>query len=191
MLTVVLLTITSILTFVSVWPYMYDIVRGRTKPRIVSWLNWSLLTGIAAFASLSAHEYTSAVVTGASSLETIGVAILAIRCGDKKIERLDVLCQIGAVVGLVLWFAFDSPLIALYATLIIDFTVALPTYRHCWYRPWEETPSAYYLCATGFFLAIFTVHNHTLAGYAFPVYLFLANSIMTSVLYLSPHRRKS
>lgn len=46
----------GLLATFSTVPYIIDIIRRRTKPNIVSWFTWTLLTGIALAASIAAHE---------------------------------------------------------------------------------------------------------------------------------------
>ena len=59
------LVLATVLTLISVLPYLRDIVKRVTKPNIVSWITWTLLTGIATAAEIAAHEYTAAIFTSA------------------------------------------------------------------------------------------------------------------------------
>ena len=49
----VLIILSSVLTGVAALPYLRDVLQGKTKPRVVTWLVWTVLSGIAAAASFS------------------------------------------------------------------------------------------------------------------------------------------
>ena len=79
-----LLVAASIITVASVIPYLRDILRGTTRPNIVPWLTWTILTAIAAIAEIAAHEYTTAIFTTLSVAETGLVVILGLKYGYAK-----------------------------------------------------------------------------------------------------------
>ncbi len=134
-MTTLLIIASSILTVGSVLPYIMDIIRGKTKPRVVSWFTWTLLTGVAFAAAFADKEYPTAILLFFASLATLLVVILGWKHGDRKFERLDLLCQLGVVLGLVLWFIFDSPWVAVLAVVAIDLVGAIPTLIHSWVKP--------------------------------------------------------
>src|SRR5258708_7484965 len=113
-------------------PYMVDIVKRKTKPNIVTWFTWTLLTGIATAAAFAAGEPRSAVITLAVSIQTGSIVLLGLKYGIAKMNWFDGLCQLGVLVALVLWLVFKSPLIAITGALIIDFIGLLPTAKHSW-----------------------------------------------------------
>jgi hypothetical protein len=177
------IVISSILAIVNIVPYLRDVVRKKTKPRLVSWFNWSLLTAIASAASFASHQYAAAILALIASLETFSVTVLGFRHGDRRIEPFDLACQAGAIAGLILWGIFNSPAIAIIASLAIDFIVSLPTIKHAWLKPHEETAITYLL---GGFAAVFTLlaaKNHSVAAVALPIYLIFADFLLAFVIY--------
>lgn len=186
-----LLIISGLLQFISIAPYLVDTAKGRSKPRLVSWFNWTLLTGIATAAALSQHQYASAILTGSETITQLCVVLLGFRNGDHSIERLDIICQIGAVCGLVLWIIFNNPLVAIIATVLIDFIVAIPTYVHAWQKPNEETGSTYLLSGLGALAAVFAVTTRTILGYTFPAYLTFSNGFTFALIKLSRNQAKT
>ena len=72
------LVLATVVTIVSVIPYLRDILKGTTKPNLVSWITWTLLTGIATVAEVVAGEYTAAIFTGSAVIETGLVVILGL-----------------------------------------------------------------------------------------------------------------
>ena len=134
-----LIILSAIVTVVAALPYIIEIVRGRTKPRIVSWFTWSVLTGIACAASFADGQVPAGVLLLAGTFETALIVILGFKHGDRKFERLDMYCLAGAATGLVLWLLFNSPAIAVLATITIDLIGAIPTFKHSWEKPVSYT----------------------------------------------------
>lgn len=131
--------IAAVLAAASSIPYIIGIVRGRTKPDIVTWMTWSILTAIASAAAFAAHEPRTAFLTVGATCSTAVIVVLGFKYGTAKFTPLDIFCQIGAIAGLVCWLVFNSPLVGIVVPVCIDFIGALPTLRHSWDKPGEET----------------------------------------------------
>jgi membrane-associated HD superfamily phosphohydrolase len=178
----VFIVISSILLIVNVLPYLRDVYRRKTKPRVVSWLNWSLLTVIACAASFSDHQYASAILALIASLETLSVVILGLKYGDRHITPFDIACQIGAVIGLILWLIFNSPSVAIIASLTIDFIVGLPTLKHAWGKPHEETAITFFMSSLAAVFTLLAVSSNKITAIALPIYLILANLLIFVII---------
>ena len=178
----ILLIAASIITVGSVIPYLRDILRGTTKPNIVSWLTWTILTAIATVAEIAAHEYTTAIFTSSAVVETGLVVALGLKYGYAKYSKFDVICQISALSGLVLWWLFNSPALAVIAAATIDFIGALPTIRHSWILPGEETWPTYAIAGLGGLLAILALTAYNWASLTYAVYIVLINIVLSTIL---------
>lgn len=189
-MTAIILALSAIITVSATIPYLLDAIKGKTKPRVVSWFNWALLTGISAAAALSAHQYPSAVLSLAASVECWGVVAVSLRKGDRSFELFDMFCQIGAIAGLVLWIIFNSPLIAIAASIVIDIVVSAPTVKHIWQKPYEESMNVFMLSAVGASLALLAIHHPKPVGLINPIYLILVNIFMSLLFVLTPYRRR-
>lgn len=166
----------------SVIPYCLDIRRGKTRPNLVSWITWTLLTGVATAAEIAAGEYRAAIFTGSATLATTLVVMLGLRHGYVKYSRFDVICQIGAVAGIIIWQIFDSPLLGVFASIAIDSIGALPTLRHSWIKPFEETWQTYAISVFTASLGIAGIENYNWTNLAYAVYIALACALLTSVI---------
>jgi hypothetical protein len=183
-----LLVLSALVTIAAVVPYIRDILKGKTKPNIVSWITWTLLTGLATAALISAHEYRAAFFTGSAMVETAAVVILGLRYGYVKYTRFDVICQIAAVVGLILWQIFSTPLIAVFAAVTIDLIGALPTFKHSWQKPLEETWVTYAWSGVGAFIALFALESYNWTSLSYPVYIVLVNIFMSATILVARQR---
>lgn len=178
------IVISSFLAVVNIIPYAINVYRKKSKPRIVSWFNWSLLTGIASAASFSDHQYASAILTLFGCLETFSIVVLGLRHGSRKLETFDILCQAGAIAGLILWVIFNSPSIAIIATMSIDLIATMPTLKHSWLKPQEETAITFLLGSLAAVFTLLAAKDHKITAIAFPIYLVVMNFLISAIIYL-------
>lgn len=179
----ILIVLSAVLTVGSAVPYMVEIVRGKTKPRIVSWFTWSVLTAIASVASFADGQYPAGMLLVFATVETLLVVILGLRYGDRSLERFDIVCQVGAAVGIVLWLIFNSPEIAVIATVTIDLVGALPTLKHTWQKPHEETWITFAMAGAGALCTLVVAHNWEVTVIAYPAYIVIMNILITTIIF--------
>jgi hypothetical protein len=177
----------SLLAVAGTVPYVIETIKGKAKPRVVSWFTWALLTGIAAAAAFSDGQLAAGFFALAGTLATGSVVVAGWRYGDRTFTRLDIVCQVSVLVGLVLWLIFNSPALAVWAAIIIDFVGFLPTYKHAWDKPKEETPIFFALvCAGGLLatLAALPVGGWTVTSVAYQLYVALSMASCLAILML-------
>lgn len=177
-----LIVVSSILVIAGTVPYLIDTIRGKTKPNIVSWLTWTVLTGIGAAAAYSSHAYATAALVGSSGIATGAIVIAGARYGIARYTRFDAACQASAVIGLILWYVFNSPAVATIAVVIIDLIAAVPTYRHAYFEPNEETLSTYVIGTVAVILSIIAITEWSVVSSLYPIYLLLSDGLIIAIL---------
>jgi hypothetical protein len=166
-------------------PYLLATVRGSTRPRIVTWLTWSLLTAVAGAASASAGDYPAAAFSLVGTLATALVVAVGLRYGDRSVTRLDAACLALVLAGFVLWIVLDLPGIAVAAACLIDFVGLVPTLVHGWRRPREETPVTFALIAAGgLATAAAAWGTWTVTALAYPLYVAVSMGTCWAVVVL-------
>jgi hypothetical protein len=176
------LLIGAALTLLSVYPYARDVRRGITRPHLVSWSTWTLLTAIATAAQISAGEYIAAIFTASATLQSTVILMLGLRHGSAAYRPFDALCQLGALVGLGGWLLLDSPAFGVVACVATDVIGALPTVKHCWREPTEETWALYAVNGVGGVCAIAALPQYNWISLTYAVYTVLASSILVATL---------
>lgn len=176
------MVLSGALVVVSVIPYLVSVIKRKTKPRIVSWIVWSILTTISSVAALSEGQYKTFILLMISSLATMTIAVFGWELGDKKISRLDVYCFIGALVGLVLWLALDSPALAVLVSIAANLIGSIPTVIHSWKAPKEETWLTFGLGSVGALFTVLIITEWRITAFAFPLYLFLINAALAVII---------
>jgi len=174
-LKIIIIMLSSFLTVVAFIPYIVDILKGVTKPRIISWFLWTILSSIACVAALIEHQYPTAILMLVSAFGTLAICLLGWRFGDKDISRVDIICLSGALFGIALWKLFDSPAIAVIFMIAIDFIAGIPTLFHAWNKPNEETLTTFVLSFAGAILTLLVIENWQITSFAFPLFLVLVN----------------
>lgn len=178
----ILIVVSSVLLVSATVPYLIDVVRGKTKPRVVSWLTWGLLGGITGVASLIDEQYPAGIMGLVSAFGCLLIASLGWKRGNRHFERIDVVCQIAALVGIGLWLIFNSPAVAVVAVIIIDLIGSIPTLAHSWKRPHEETWVTFFLSGLAALITLFAAENFTTTAVANPLYIVLINTVLVGVI---------
>jgi hypothetical protein len=174
-------------------PYILATVRKQTKPRVVSWFTWSLLTAVVAAASFADGHMASAIFALVGTLATGAVVVAGLRYGDRTFSVLDVTCQLTALAGLVLWLTLDSPVIAVWVAIAVDFIGFIPTYKHAWQLPYEETTSTFVIIAGGGILATTSAllaEGPTIAGISYPLYVALSMAACAATIAIRRQKLK-
>lgn len=187
----VLVALSGALALAATIPYLRDIVRGRTKPRLVSWLVWSVLVGISSAAAFATRQLPAGVLSLCDALACGLVVLLGYKHGDRTLGRLDVACPLGACMAVGLWGLLESPAVAAVVIVVTDFLGAIPTFRHSWLRPYEETWLAFALSGLSGAVTLLAANFGVLTAIVYPLYILVANLIIVILLLLlSPHRAR-
>lgn len=176
--------IAGLIGVVSTLPYIRDTLRGKTHPNIVTWFSWSLISAISTVATLAGGATQTAIFTGAFTLCTSFVVIAGLRHGIKHYTPFDVICQILAIVGIIIWRITNDPAAAILINIIANLIATLPTYRHGWLAPREETWQAYAIGALAITVGIISIEKLNFVSLGYPLYIFLSDiSLVWMILY--------
>jgi hypothetical protein len=183
----VALILSALISILCVIPYCRDIIKHKTKPNLVSWITWTLLTGVILAAQISEGEYRAAVFSFGLVIATGSIVVLGLWHGYVKYTVFDVACQMLAVLGLILWQVFDDPLIALYVSIAVDFIGLVPTLRHAWQKPFEETWQTFAIGILAPVFGFIALDTFTQINTTYLVYVFFADLALVSIIL---HRRR-
>lgn len=173
----------------STLPYIIDVVKHKTRPNIITWIIWTALIGIGVAALFTNKDYNAAWLLVGDAIATFAVVVVGIRYGTAELGKFDIVFLIGAIVGLILWLVFNSPLIAIIATIIIDLLGTIPTVRHSYLHPEEET---YITFALGIIATIFTLLSLTIyafSAWVYPVYLLFSDTLLFLTIFYGQRQR--
>lgn len=118
-------------------PYILAVIRG-TAPAARSRGVRAVLAGAMTVSAFIEGAMASAGMTAITFTVCYGNDIgLQRRTGG--INRVDMVCLVGAVLGITSLAIFKSPLIALTVSVAVDIIAFIPTLVHAWTSPYEES----------------------------------------------------
>lgn len=122
-------------------PYIRAILKGETKPAKATWLVWASLDTVALVGMIAegvVNGQILGIIVGAWT-----VALLALKYGTPGWTKLDKFCIVGAVLGIILWQVFSSPLLGMLVSLGVMFLASFPTFLSAWEDPGREDKTAW------------------------------------------------
>ena len=175
--------IAGILSFAAYSLYIFSTLKGKTKPNRSTW--WILtLVGLMIAASYYAGGARDTMWIALSYvLGPAIIAILSLKYGEGKWEKLDKLCLTGALISAVIWYFSQSALLVLIINIVMDFLGLVPTIKKSYLRPAGEDRIAWTLEFVAGALNVFAVEKWIFAIAFYPVYLLIINGIVTLLLY--------
>jgi len=171
-----------------------------TRPNRITWFIWTFVGAITVLSYYESGATHTVWFAAALLLEYFIAFVLSIPYGEgslrserKKLGR-DAICLVGAAAAAYAWWLFDTPEIALFATIAIDFFGAWPTIQKAYAEPSSEDRSAWTFSALGSIVNMFAIQWEwklaIIAIAAYPIYMLVANSTIAALLYL-PRRRRT
>ena len=169
-------------------PYVLAILRGETRPNRATWWIWTATSFVLLASYYFAGADTTIWVPASYFAASFVTALLSIRYGEGGSTPLDRGCLAGAGAGLLAWWWFDSPVVALVMALGVDLAGALPTIRKAWVAPHTEDRLAWGLFIAGNTLNLVAVDRWEFAIAIYPIYFFLVSGAIAALV-LRPRSR--
>jgi hypothetical protein len=102
-------------------PYLFDILKGKTKPQRTTWFIWTILGVISFTSQLKLGAHWSLVYVGLNAAGNLAVFLLALKYGTGGWRRADIFALIIATIGVVVAITVDSPIVALLGAIVADY----------------------------------------------------------------------
>jgi len=179
--------IAIVLTFVGYTPYIRDLLIGRTRPHIFSWLIWAISTGIIYALQTSAGAGIGSLVTLAVAVISFFIFILGFKNGNKDIKSIDIVFFILALLAIPLWLFVKQPVLSIILLSTIDMLGFAPTVRKSWHDPNSETLIFYLITTFRHGLSVLALANYNIITVLFPGTWVIANALFSIMLII---RRK-
>ncbi|MDB5183146.1 MAG: hypothetical protein JWO47_930 [Candidatus Saccharibacteria bacterium] len=168
-------------------PYVKDIVRGKTKPHVYSWLISALVTFIAFGLQLSDSAGWGAIPTCVAAVAGLLIFILSLRPGRASITKFDTVFFVIALTAAALWLIADQALLSVILIASVDILAFVPTFRKSWKNPDQETTSTYAVNALRFTLATVAVQHYTFITVLYPLSQAFCDGLFAAFLLLRRH----
>jgi hypothetical protein len=165
-------------------PYIYDVLKRKTRPHAFSRLVWGLSGGIIFAAQIIEGGAAGSWATAVTTLLSTTVFLLSLFYGEKNITKLDWVCLIFALFALALWILTKNPLGSVILITIGDLIGYGPTIRKSIQKPHEETMSAYLMGDVKWILSLTALGSYSLTTCLYPAAMILANGVLVTLLFV-------
>lgn len=152
-------------------PYLFDILKGKTKPQRTTWFIWTVLGVISFTSQLKLGAHWSLVYVGLNAAGNIAVFLLSLKYGIGGWRKLDVLALSIATVGVIIAITVDSPLVALLGSILADFSGTSLTLYKTYLQPSTETSITWFFLGTSSLFAALAVGKWDFSLLLYPLYL--------------------
>jgi hypothetical protein len=174
--------LSAILALISPLVYGVAIVQGRAKPHRTTRFVL-LLIGVLTALSLFAHgDQVGIYLAVASAIQSITIFGLSLKYGVGGGNKIDIICLLIAVLGIVLWQLTNNPLVGLYFAIAADFTGMVPAILKTYRWPESEVASFFALDAVAALLILLALSHWAVADFAYPLYILVINGVMVSLI---------
>ena len=162
------------------WSYLVDTVKGHVKPNKVSWLLWSIAPLIAFFAMIQQGVGMQAWVTFIVGFVPLVIFIASFfnKEAEWEISKVDIICGVLSVLGLVLWMVTQVGNIAIFFSIMADGLAAIPTIIKSYKEPETENANIFIFGVVNSLIGILTITIWNFETYGFPIYLFVVIAII-------------
>jgi hypothetical protein len=96
--------------------------------------------------------------------------------------RLDILCGILSVIGLLLWLVTKVGNLAIFFSVLADALASAPTIVKSYKEPASEEALVYWAGAILGGLTLLTIKQWTFSEYAYPAYILLMNLVIVGFI---------
>jgi hypothetical protein len=177
--------IAILLTVVGYYPYIRDVIKGKTKPHVYSWALFALITLTAFALQFQGEAGLGCYATLASTvliLTVVGISFFKnghtdVTAGDKVFIAL-------TIISLCLWVFAEQPIISTILITITDLFAYGPMLRKSWHLPHTETPSFFVINAFRFLIILFSLETYSLVTYLYPAAELSMQTFLASMIYV-------
>lgn len=166
--------------------YIFDTLKGKTKPNRVSWFMWAaaplIATGAALYASADIWVTVRTFLAGFMPL-IILVCSFVNKQSYWKLTKFDLVCGACSLLALVVWFFANSPVMAILLLAIGDGLAALPTISKAWKYPETETGFTFLMGLLATVIIFPSIPIWNIQNSAFQIYLLVVNIFIVFSIY--------
>lgn len=173
----------SILVVISYFPYIKDILKGKTKPHAFSWLIWFILTTVGFFIQILNGAGPGAWFNGVMVLVCAFIMVSGFIRGRKEIIPVDWVSFLLAFVAIYFWLIVKDPVLSITLVMIADFLGMIPTIRKSYIHPYSETLITYLINIFRVVLGLFALDKFSYLTASYHFYMIFACLLLVIILY--------
>lgn len=177
-----LAALSVIIGFASYAHYLREILCGRVKPHLFSWLIWSIMSGICVAAQYAKGAGTGNLIWIQTTVVCFVIALLSIKRGEKSTTVSDWGCLCGALLAIGFWGVTRNPVWAVAIAAVVDTLAFVPTIRKSWGKPQQESLLFYAIACLRYALGIVILESFNVTTMLCPVVTVILNGILVTTI---------
>ena len=160
--------------------YFIDTLKGKVKPNRVSFFLWSFIPMIAFAAQIQQGVGIQSLTTFMAGFGTFLIFLVSFVNKEAywKITKFDLVCGGLSFIGIILWFLTRVGDLAILFSVTADSLAAIPTIVKAYKYPETEIPFPWLASGISGLLTLLTITNWTFGYYAFPLAVFVINTLV-------------
>ncbi|MDQ5952098.1 MAG: hypothetical protein QG626_225 [Patescibacteria group bacterium] len=181
----------GVLQLAAIPSYLKDILKGNTRPNIVSWALWTLIQVIGIWVMVTSPDgfSWSLVLLAAATFNTSAVVVLCfLGYGSKEFGRIELICLILALIAIGLWVTVKNSTLTLTFDILADLVAATPTLVKTWKEPRSEAVVPWVMVSAAAFLGALSTTIVDVENLALPIYLGVINGLIALIAYAGQRR---
>jgi hypothetical protein len=165
--------------------YLRSMIRGETKPNLVSWSIWALAPFVGIFFQLKAGAGLAVLPVSMAGFGPLLVIILALfkRNLYWKATSFDYVCGALSIFALILYAVTHNLGFSIIFAVASDFLAFFPVIKKTWRFPETENPGPYMTGILNGALSLLVITEWSFVVASFGAYLLIVNIAQVMILY--------
>jgi len=185
------LFISGIFTFLSYFIYFRSIIKWDTKPHIVSWFIWGLISFIIFSIQIYDNAWLWAFNIWLVAFLCFFIAFISFKKWSRKITKWDSFSLIFWLLSIILWIFTSNPFLSVVLLILVDIFWFIPTILKSIKKPFEETEIAFFLAWTWYLMSIFAMTNISFLTVWFVIVSCFFNFVLAFIIFYRKRALKS
>jgi hypothetical protein len=180
----IILTITLIIQSLSTVYYIWQVIIGKVVPQRIGWLIWTILGMMYLISGFELNAGLAIYFLAQQFLSPLSIFLVSLKYGKGGFQKLDAVCLVLSLIGIVLWKMTSQPLIGVFFACFSDSIGAFVIGKAAVDKPAQENLVPWCVTILSVVITLVISKDSSLISLISTVYIGLVNlSIILSILF--------
>jgi len=177
------LVLSGLATFFSYFIYFRSIIKWESKPHVISWFIWGLISFVIFSIQIYDNAWLWAFNIWFVAFLCFLIAFISLKKWSTKINKADYISLIFWIFSIILWIFSNDPFLSVILLILVDVFWFIPTILKSIKKPFEETENAYFLAWLWYLMSIFAMTNISFLTVWFVIVSCFLNLFLASIIF--------
>jgi hypothetical protein len=174
--------ISSILAGLSSLIYIISILKGKTKPQRITRFVIFVIVLLGTIALYANRDWPVFWLYVVYSVGNLFIFLFSIKHGMGGWVKIDMICLLISIIGIVVWQWTDEPLLGLLASILANIVGNIPAFLKTYEYPKTETWVYYFMGILSNGIILLAEKVFSVDKYIFPVYFIIGNTVFVILI---------